>query len=198
MLPMEIERKFTIKYLPNEIESIKKITQKHIFKDMVCSIRVRRSIDIYTEEKIFTHTIKTRTENLEKYSICELEKNISEEEYFKARSFRGSRTIDKYRCIVPIGDGLKAEVDIFEGWMRGLIIAEVEFESVEQAENFEMPDWFEKSVPHKEFSNRRLSTASRREILNMVGSKQLRINRKIYEDLKKRVFAKNNYKKSTN
>ena len=72
MLPMEIERKFTINYLPDNIKSITKITQKHIFKDMVCSIRVRRSINMYTGEKIFTHTIKARTENLEKYSICEL------------------------------------------------------------------------------------------------------------------------------
>ena len=44
MLPMEIERKFTINYLPDNIKSVTKITQKHIFKDMVCSIRVRRSI----------------------------------------------------------------------------------------------------------------------------------------------------------
>ena len=78
---------------------ITKITQKHIFKDMVCSIRVRRSINMYTGEKIFTHTIKARTENLEKYSICELEKNITEEEYIKSRPFRGSRTIQKYRVI---------------------------------------------------------------------------------------------------
>ena len=60
MLPMEIERKFTIKYLPDNIKSITKITQKHIFKDIVCSIRVRISINMYTGEKIFTHTIKAR------------------------------------------------------------------------------------------------------------------------------------------
>ena len=60
MLPMEIERKFTINYLPDNIKSVTKITQKHIFKDMVCSIRVRRSINMYTGEKIFIHTIKEK------------------------------------------------------------------------------------------------------------------------------------------
>ena len=51
MLPMEIERKFTINYLPDNIKSVTKITQKHIFKDMVCSIRVRRRKNIYTYNK---------------------------------------------------------------------------------------------------------------------------------------------------
>ena len=188
MLPMEIERKFTINYLPDNIKSVTKITQKHIFKDMVCSIRVRRSLNIYTGEKIFTHTIKARGENVEKYSICELEKSISEEEYKKLKPFRGSRTIQKYRCVVPIANGLKAEVDIFDGWMKGLIIAEVEFESSKQAEEFEMPNWFEKSVEHKEFSNRALSTKSRHEIMLMIGKNQLATNKRIYNYLQRKVI----------
>ena len=185
MVPMEIERKFTIKYLPREIESIKKITQKHIFKDIVCSIRVRSCIDLFTNEKVFTHTIKARGENVQKYSICELEKNISEEDYNKLEPFDGSKVIEKYRCIVPIGDNLKAEVDIFDGWMKGLVIAEVEFETIEQAENFELPDWFEMAVPHREFSNRKLSTKSRDEILEMIGQRQLKVNEKIFRDFER-------------
>lgn len=185
MLPTEIERKFTIKYLPKEIQTIKKITQKHIFKDMVCSIRVRESIDLFTKEKIYTHTIKARGEENQKYSVTELEKKIKENEYKRTRAFRGSKTIHKYRCIIPLDDGLKAEVDIFDGWMKGLVIAEVEFESVNQAENFKMPKWFNKPVPHKEFSNRMLSTKTRTEILNMIGKKQLEKNMKIFYSLKK-------------
>ena len=160
MVPVEIERKFTIKYLPKEVESIKKITQKHIFKDMICS-------------------------------ICELERNISEEDYNKLQPFEGSRIIEKYRCIVPLENGLKAEVDIFEGWMEGLIIAEVEFQNVEQAENFVIPEWFDKCVPNREFSNRKLSTATRTEILDMVGCAQLEVNKKILKDLKQNSLKKN-------
>lgn len=189
MLPMEIERKFTIKYLPKEIESMKQITQKHIFRDMVCSIRVRKSIDMLTGEKIFTHTIKAKTENLQKYSICELEKKISEEEYQDLKPFHESQIIEKYRCVIPVQDGLKAEVDIFQGWMKGLIVAEVEFKTLEQAKKFEMPDWFEKEVSHQEFSNRKLSTKSRKEILQMVGKEQLITNQKIMQELEKRLAA---------
>jgi adenylate cyclase len=191
MVPVEIERKFTIKYLPKEVESIKKITQKHIFKDMICSIRVRKSVDMFNGNKVFTHTIKARAEKQQKYSICELERNISEEDYNKLQPFEGSRIIEKYRCIVPLENGLKAEVDIFEGWMEGLIIAEVEFQNVEQAENFVIPEWFDKCVPNREFSNRKLSTATRTEILEMVGCAQLEVNKKILKDLKQNSLKKN-------
>ena len=37
---------------PEPIQTIKKITQKHIFKDMVCSIRVRESIDLFRQVSI--------------------------------------------------------------------------------------------------------------------------------------------------
>lgn len=188
MLPMEIERKFTIKYLPDNIKSITKITQKHIFKDTVCSVRVRRSINMYTGEKKFTHTIKARRENLEKYSICEIEKNITEVEYNKARPFRGSRTIQKYRCVVLIQDGLKVEVDVFKGWLKGLIIAEVEFRSSKQAEDFKMPNWFGYPLENKAFSNRAISTKSRQEVLNMIGREQIGVNKRILNYLQKKAL----------
>lgn len=187
MLPTEIERKFIIKYLPKNIKQILKITQKHIYKDMVCSIRVRRSEDIKTNRKIYTHTIKAKGKNIQKYSVTELEKQISEEEFKKVRPFKGSNTIEKYRCIIPIENGLKAEVDIFTQKLRGLIIVEVEFKNLEQAKNFQMPEWFLKEVPHKDFSNRKLSTKTREEVLNLVGNEQLKINERIYKELKARL-----------
>ena len=190
MVPKEIERKFTIKYLPQNVESVKKITQKHIFKDSVCSVRVRRSIDMFTKEAVYTHTIKAREEEIQKYSICELERKITEKEFEQARPFKGSKVVEKYRCIVPIQDGLKAEVDLFEGWMKGLIIAEVEFKSVEQAENFAMPNWFEEPVMHKEFSNRALSTMSRYQITKLIGRKQMADNGRIYEFLRKKILRR--------
>ena len=190
MLPMEIERKFTIKYLPQDIEKIIEIAQKHIYRDMACSIRGRKSVNLFTGEKIFTHTIKAKGDKKEKYSIIEIEKNITEDEYNKSKLLRGSRAIKKYRCVIPIQDGLKAEVDIFEGWMKGLIVAEVEFKSVEQAENFKLPTWFGNSIDHKEFSNRVLSTKSRYEIMKMIGRGQLETNKKILNYLQKGILRK--------
>ena len=187
MLPTEIERKFTIKYLPKNIKNIFKITQKHIYRDMVCSIRVRKSENVKTNKKIYTHTIKAKGKNIQKYSVTELEKQITETEFEKVRPFKGSNIIEKYRCIIPLENGLKAEVDIFTKKLRGLIIAEVEFKNLEQANKFQMPEWFFKEVPHKDFSNRKLSTKTREEVLNLVGIEQLKINEHIYKDFKARL-----------
>ena len=190
MVPTEIERKYTINYLPNEIKKIFKITQKHIYRDSVCSIRVRKSEDLSTNEVKYTHTIKAKGKETEIFSITELEKEITEEQFEEVKPFKGSNIIEKYRVIIPLEDGLKAEVDIFEKKLKGLIIVEVEFESVEQAKTFKMPSWFEKEVPHNEFSNRKMSTKTRKEILELIGKKQLAINEQILKEFIKRM--KNN------
>ena len=190
MLPTEIERKYTIKYLPDEINNILKITQKHIYRDPICSIRVRKSLDLSTNEAKYTHTIKAKGKDIEKFSIIELEKEITEKEFEELKPFKGSTTIEKYRIRVPLEDGLKAEIDIFEKNLEGLIIAEVEFKDIEQAENFEMPSWFNKEVSHNEFSNRKMSTKTNEEIIELVGENQLKINEKIFKDFQKELKQK--------
>lgn len=190
MLPTEIERKYTLSALPPKFENIIKITQKHIFKDTICSIRVRKSENIYTKEKIYTHTIKARGADMQKYSIYELEEKITEQEFEQIDPFIGSRPVEKYRIIAPLQNGLKAEIDVFRGFLKGLIIAEVEFSNVNQAENFKMPSWFNEAVPHREFSNRKLSTKNRADVLGLIGSKQLNINEKMISELKKK-YIKN-------
>ena len=192
MLPKEIEKKFIISYLPDEIVKITKIKQKHIYKDSVCSIRVRKSINLNNNETIYTHTIKTRREDDEKFSITELEREIKKREYDKLKPFEGSKIIEKDRCIIPLENGLNAEVDIYYGDLKGLIIAEVEFKNVQQAEKFKMPNWFKKEVFHKDFSNRKISTLPREEILKMIGTRQLDINKRIFKFYQKN--KKNNNK----
>ena len=44
-----------------------------------------------------------------------------------------------------------------------------------------MPYWFKKEVFHKDFSNRKISTLPREEILKMIGKRQLEINKRIYQ-----------------
>lgn len=88
--------------------------------------------------------------------------------------------------IIPLEDGLKAEVDIFEKKLKGLIIVEVEFESIEQAKKFKMPSWFNNEVDHNSFSNRKMSTKTRKEILELIGKKQLAINEKILKEFLKK------------
>ena len=48
--------------------------------------------------------------------------------------------------MLPLGKGLIAELDIFEGELAPLILAEVEFPDEDSAFSFIPPDWFGEDV----------------------------------------------------
>ena len=54
--------------------------------------------------------------------------------------------ITKKRYEIPDGTGKTIELDLFEGVFSGLTLAEVEFESVEDANAYIPPSWFTKDV----------------------------------------------------
>jgi adenylate cyclase len=51
------------------------------------------------------------------------------------------RRLHKRRYVTPQGD-LTIEVDVYEGDLEGLAVAEIEFASEEEANRFEPPEWF--------------------------------------------------------
>ena len=53
--------------------------------------------------------------------------------------------ITKRRYMIPY-EPYTIELDIFEGHMKGLIMAEVEFPSVDEANSFTPPSWFGEDV----------------------------------------------------
>ena len=60
----------------------------------------------------------------------------------------------------PPADPLVIELDVFEGTYAGLVLAEVEFPTVEAAEHFTPPAWFGRDVTFSGgYQNSRLSTA---------------------------------------
>ena len=54
--------------------------------------------------------------------------------------------ISKSRYKIPIENNLTAELDIFKGDLDSLKLVEVEFGSVEEANNFIPPEWFGEDV----------------------------------------------------
>ena len=54
--------------------------------------------------------------------------------------------ITKTRFLIPLEDGHTAELDIFEGKFAGMLLIEVEFNSIEDANSFVPPKWFGKDV----------------------------------------------------
>ena len=64
------------------------------------------------------------------------------------------KTLTKYRYNIPVGNHVW-EVDVFQGKLEGLIIAEIELSS--EDEIFELPDWVIEDVSHNpSFYNSRL------------------------------------------
>lgn len=138
---MEIERKFTIKKLPDSLEQYEK---KEIEQAYLCrkpTLRIRKSNDEY----ILTYKSKLGISvSSETTARCneEVELPLTEEAYIHLKEKADGRVISKTRYLIPIENNRKIELDIFHGYLEGLVFAEVEFESEEEAAAYRLPDWF--------------------------------------------------------
>jgi adenylate cyclase len=88
-------------------------------------------------------TIKGRSTD-DGLSRSEWEREIDEDEATQLLELCGDQVVDKTRYVIPIDEEVAAEVDVFEGRNKGLIIAEVELP--EASTRFEIPGWFGKEV----------------------------------------------------
>lgn len=133
---MEIERKFLIKKLPDNLTSYKarKIEQAYLCTDPV--VRVRRDNDDYYL------TYKSR--GMIVREECNLP--LTKEAYGHLLAKADGNIITKTRYEIPEKDNLTIELDVFEGKFDGLLLAEVEFVSEEEALGYIPPEWFGEDV----------------------------------------------------
>ena len=79
------------------------------------------------------------------------EENISlTEEEFNALAQGDGRELSKTRYFMPY-NGLTAEVDVFKGALRGLVVIEFEFNSMEEKSAFVRPDFCLADVTQEDF-----------------------------------------------
>ncbi|MDY3917466.1 MAG: CYTH domain-containing protein [Candidatus Limivivens sp.] len=145
---MEIERKFLIKSLPDNLESyaFHQIEQAYLCTEPV--IRIRRQDQDY----ILTYKGKGMMAR-EEYNLP-----LTEEAYLHLKKKADGNVIEKRRYLIPLEDGLTVELDLFQGCFRGMILAEVEFPTVEAAKAFLPPPWFGEDVTlSPEYHNSSLS-----------------------------------------
>lgn len=133
---MEIERKFLIKKLPDNLTSYKarKIEQAYLCTDPV--VRVRRDNDDY----YLTYKSKGMIVR-EEYNLP-----LTKEAYGHLLAKADGNIITKTRYEIPEKDNLTIELDVFEGKFDGLLLAEVEFASEEEAIGYIPPEWFGEDV----------------------------------------------------
>ena len=101
----------------------------------------------------YIYTVKTGSKTL---SVNEYEEELTKDQYDSIKLDSSRYTIEKDRYIIPYENDLKIELDVFHGKYEGLIFAEIEFESEEQAINTNMPEWFDVEIG-KIISNNLLS-----------------------------------------
>ncbi len=133
---MEIERKYLVRKLPENLEQYnkKKIAQGYLCTEPV--VRIRRSNDDYY--------MTYKGDGLmvrEEYNLP-----LTQEAYEHLRPKIDGLLIAKTRYLIPLDNKLTAELDVFEEDLNGLVIVEVEFNTIEEANAFHAPDWFGEDV----------------------------------------------------
>ena len=138
----EIEKKYLVKSLPDDIDNYpyKNIEQAYI-NEKAPTLRVRRLDDEY----IFTYKNKVKDKPKDVCASDEIECILDEDTYKKLLKKASGCVIKKRRYLIPYED-LTIELDVFFGEHKGLVIAEVEFDSFEQANDFSPPSWFFEDV----------------------------------------------------
>jgi len=134
-MSVEIERKFLVfkDKLPQNLKG-KRYVQAYLSHEKNCVVRVR-----IVEDAAYL-TIKGEQTGISK---AEFEYSIPVEEARGLLELCPQVAIEKVRYLYPY-QGHLWEIDIFEGANQGLIVAEIELSSEEEA--FEKPEWLSKEV----------------------------------------------------
>ena len=149
MAQTEIERKFLVKRIPEHLEQYPFHTLEQGYLNTDPVVRVRREDDNY----YLTYKGKGFLVR-EEYNLP-----LNADAYAHLVEKADGNIIRKKRYLIPIeGSQLTIELDMFDTPFAPLILAEVEFESIEQAQAFVPPEWFGEDVTeNREYSNSNLS-----------------------------------------
>ncbi|MCI8559725.1 MAG: CYTH domain-containing protein [Dorea sp.] len=133
---MEIERKYLIKSIPENLKDFpcRIIEQGYLNTDPV--VRIRK------DDNNFELTYKSKGLMVRK----EYNLPLTKEAYEHLLRKIDGRLIKKRRYMIPLEGDLTIELDVFEGDLAPLILAEVEFSDEQSALSFTPPDWFGEDV----------------------------------------------------
>lgn len=134
---MEIEKKFTINKLPGHLETYPSHIIEQAYLNTNPVLRIRRQDD--------TYYLTYKGEGLlarEEYNLP-----LNAESYAHLLPKADGNVISKRRYLIPYQEHT-IELDIFDAPFAPLVIAEVEFASIEDAERFTPPDWFLEEVTY--------------------------------------------------
>jgi CYTH domain-containing protein len=133
---MEVERKFLVSAPPDLGGSgADEIEQGYLAIGSDGEVRVRRKGD----------RLMLTAKRGSGLSRQEAEIELDRRSFDELWSLTEGRRLRKRRHVIPHGD-LRVEVDVYEGDLEGLMVAEIEFPSEEEAKAFEPPGWLGEEV----------------------------------------------------
>lgn len=146
---MEIERKFLVERVPDDLGgTARRIDQGYVALDEGAEVRVRRIGD----------ELWLTVKGTGGLSRVEEEVRLSREQFESLWPLTEGRRIEKTRHTLPGG----VEVDVYDGSLTGLVVAEIEFASEEESAAFVPPDWFGAEVTDDpRYKNRALAVGGR-------------------------------------
>ena len=162
---MEIERKYLTGKLPFSLSDFSYSELQQGYISTVPVIRIRKKINGDNSRYILT------MKSSGMLSRQEFEMDITAEEYHNLLKKVSGNIISKKRYIIPLEDGLKLELDVFEGAFSGLVMGEIEFPDEETADKYTPPAYLDREVTFdKRFHNSSMSNMSPSEISDFIAS----------------------------
>jgi adenylate cyclase len=131
----EIERTFLVDQPPADLGPGRPIRQGYVALDNATSVRVRNDNGRYLL------TVKGGA-GLDR---TEVEVVLSQPQFEALWQLTAGRWVEKRRHTISVPGGI-AEIDVFDGPLRGLVMADIEFDAAADARVFKPPAWFGREV----------------------------------------------------
>lgn len=153
---IEIEKKYKVKKLPENLNTFEHMTieQSYLNKGGA-PIRLRKFIKENETRCVFSKKARVNEGSIES---VEHNINLTEELYKEFLEAKEGKTIIKTRYKIPLKDGLKIDLDVFHDFFEGVCVAEIEYTSEEQANNYAIPEWLEEISDSEKLSNSYMAT----------------------------------------
>ena len=135
---MEIERKYLVTAPPSDYHTWEAVQMEQAYLCTAPVVRIRQ------EDESFYLTYKGKgLLSREEYNLP-----LTREAYSHLLPKADGVILTKKRYLIPLegSDHLTIELDVFEGALAPLVLAEVEFETEEEANTFVPPEWFGEDV----------------------------------------------------
>ncbi|MQY43198.1 adenylate cyclase [Epibacterium sp. SM1969] len=146
----EIERKFLVRALPDLSQAMRTEVRQGYITHPTDAVEMR----LRQTDGSFVLTFKSGEGTVR----VEREAEISQEQFETFWPETTGRRVEKIRWSATLPTGQLYELDIFEGALDGLLLVEVEFDTLKAAEAFAPPSWFGADVTNdKRYKNKNMA-----------------------------------------